>query len=84
MSEKETLEDRITAALKPLMEDVRNESFTPAYRAKINDSELVGDIVSKFFRWDPKSIIKAFLYALEDSNAATLTSQIEKLTKVKI
>jgi hypothetical protein len=84
MNEKQTIEDRIKAVLKPLLEEIRTDSYLPEYRKKISDSELVGVMVAKYFLWTNPDITKAFLYALEDANFSTLESQIEKLTGVSI
>jgi hypothetical protein len=57
----------------------REEIYLPAYRANIQDPEVLGVIVGRFFEWGGKSIIQAFLSALEEANFHELRAQIEKL-----
>lgn len=76
---KPPIEDRIKEVLTPLIAECRTAMYLPEYRAKITDEEVLGCIISKFLEWSGSPICRAFLYALEDANYATLEQQLEPI-----
>lgn len=56
------------AALRPILERVKNTVWLPEYRAKVSDAEALGVLVSKFFKWEGSEILAVASSALEDAN----------------
>lgn len=65
--------------LKKIIEAERKTSYTQEAQSKISDAEVLGLIVSRYFRWNCTEIMETVYSALEDSNAHTLNAKIRKL-----
>ncbi len=75
---------QIQTQLRPILEQIRKETFKPDYQDKATDEQLIGIMVSKFFEWGGNEIIQAALYSLEDSNFHGEVREISKVTGIKI
>jgi len=75
----EKQQDLIEGVLKLLIKDQINTSYMPEYRGSIAESEGLGLIISKYFKWDGVRIVQAFLSALEDANFHTERDKVEKI-----
>jgi hypothetical protein len=65
MTEK-VIEEKLRALIDEVKGDIYVEGYTPT------DQEVVGAILSKFFRWNGDLIAQAGIEALHDSNFHTL------------
>lgn len=67
--------------LKELITQVRLSSYNLSVQNKIPDSEVLGLIISNYFKWECGAILKTVYSALEDSNMHSLNAKIEELVK---
>lgn len=58
--------DQVRAAIQPMLDKIKNESFVKTYKA--TDEEAMGLLLSKFAQWDGLFILRAAQYGLEDAN----------------
>lgn len=73
----------ILRQVKHLIEQGRNTFYTPEWRPKIDEVDILGVIVAKYCHWETKKILKVVSSALEDANMHTLSAQIDDLVKAK-
>lgn len=60
--------DEIQELLTPILERIRTSAFVEDYQSKASNSELMGMLISKYFKWNGVEILEASAYALEDAN----------------
>lgn len=77
----ESLEGFITDRLAPIIEQCESQLYTEEALAKhdYTDEQTLGDIISKYLRWNGKAITRAFIEALEDSNFHTLAANVQEI-----
>lgn len=63
--------------VKEILEGIKKESFVDDYKA--SDTEAMGMLLSKYFKWNGIAIMDASCYGLEDANFHTECSQIREL-----
>lgn len=64
--------------IQTILESFRS-CWTPEYRHKVTEEELMGHLMSSYFRWDGLAILKSTREALEDSNFHTDNQTIDTL-----
>ncbi len=76
-----SLEAFITERLAPLIKQCESQLYTEEALAKhdFTDEQTLGDLVSKYLRWNGKAIARAFIEALEDSNFHTLAANVQEI-----
>ena len=58
----------IDLILPELIEQTKKASFDPKYWNQVSDSEVLGVILAKHFKWDVNACFETLTYALKDSN----------------
>lgn len=69
----------IKDVLRVLIKDQINYSYVASATSKVSESEGLGLLVSKYFKYDGVQIVKTFLSALEDANFHTESEKVEKI-----
>lgn len=54
--------------LRPLIDRIKQETFSPEYRDKVTDEIALGVLISKFFEWDGVAVLRVAERGLEDCN----------------
>ena len=67
----------IQKQLDPLMKEIKATCFVNGYNP--TNEEVMGIIVSKFFKWDGLAIAETAGYSLEDSNFHALNERLQLL-----
>lgn len=65
--------------LKAELARIKRESFTAG--AEPSDEDAMGLLISRYFKWDGVSILKAAANALEDANFHDESAQIDEMIK---
>ena len=73
------VEKYINKNMYELIKHTRNWSYV--YNAEPSEAEVVGLIVSKYFRWNGAEIMEAMLSSLEDANFHELRERLLKTYK---
>jgi hypothetical protein len=71
MTEK-VIDEKVRALIDEVKGDIYVAGYTPT------DQEVVGVILSKFFKWNGDLIAQAGIEALRDSNFHTMADDFEK------
>lgn len=71
--------EEVQAALRPLVERMKKETFVPGYNA--TDAEALGVAVSKFFKWDGFEVLRTAQAALEDANFHAESAAVGKMAE---
>ena len=84
MSQKQTqtTEDKIQKVLKPLIEECKKTCFVEGYKA--TDEEILGIILSKYFKWDGVPLLKVLVDGLEDANFHTWNGKLIRFFKKEL
>lgn len=67
----------INEELKKIIAEKAKTAFVSGYQA--SDEEVLGMILSQYFKWSGLSVLKACYYGLEDSNFHTENEEILKM-----
>jgi len=70
---------RLADISKEQVEARRKQSFHEEYQAQTPDSQVVGMMVSSYFRWDGYEILRACSAALEDANFHVENAKLQKM-----
>lgn len=71
-------EQTIDKSLKNLIEEKKIE-LSPYFALMLTDEEVLGILISQYFKWDGNKIFKTTYSAFEDSNFHQFNENFEKI-----